>query len=30
MTIARPPIVAMPGHRWHNHRSIIIDSAAGE
>jgi hypothetical protein len=29
-TIARPPIVAMPGHRWHNHRAIIIDSSAGE
>jgi hypothetical protein len=29
-TIARPPIVVMPGHRWHNHRSIIIDSSSGE
>ena len=28
-TIARPPIVVMPGHRWHNHQSIIID-AGGE
>ncbi|AGB20527.1 hypothetical protein Mycsm_00063 [Mycobacterium sp. JS623] len=29
-TIARPPIIVMPGHRWHNHHSIIIDGTAGE
>jgi hypothetical protein len=29
-TIARPPIIVMPGHRWHNHHSFIIDSSAGE
>ena len=29
-TIARPPIVVMPGHRWHKDRSIIIDSGSGE
>jgi hypothetical protein len=29
-TIARPPIVVIPGHRWHHHRSIIIGGPAGE
>ena len=28
--IARPPMVVMPGHRWHNDRSIVIDTPAGE
>jgi hypothetical protein len=29
-TIARPPIVVVPGHRWHNHHSIVIDGSAAE
>ncbi len=28
-TIARPPVVVMPGHRWHNH-GFVIDVPAGE
>ena len=29
-TIARPPIVVMPGHRWHRDRGLIITMPAGE
>ena len=30
-TIARPPVVVMPGHRWHNHGgSFVIDMPSGE
>jgi hypothetical protein len=29
-TIARPPVVVMPGHRWHRHHGLIIDLPAGE
>ena len=29
-TIARPPVVVMPGHRWHKDRSFTIDLPAGE
>jgi hypothetical protein len=29
-TIARPPVVVMPGHRWHKDRSFTIDVPAGE
>ena len=24
-TIARPPVVVMPGHRWHHHHGLVID-----
>ena len=29
-TIARPPVVVFPGHRWHKDRSFVIDIPAGE
>jgi hypothetical protein len=29
-TIARPPVVVIPGHRWHKDRSFTIDVPAGE
>ena len=29
-TIARPPIVVFPGHRWHRDRAFIIDNPYGE
>ena len=31
-TVARPPVVVMPGHRWHNHGGggFVIDLPAGE
>ncbi|WP_019973396.1 hypothetical protein [Mycobacterium sp. 141] len=29
-TIARPPVVVLPGHRWHTDRSFSIDVPAGE
>ena len=29
-TIARPPIVVMPGHRWHRDRVFVIDAPYGE
>jgi hypothetical protein len=29
-TIARPPIVVMPGHRWHHDRGVVIDIPSGE
>ena len=29
-TIARPPVVVIPGHRWHKDRSFTIDFPAGE
>ena len=29
-TIARPPVVVIPGHRWHTDRSLTIDVPAGE
>jgi hypothetical protein len=29
-TIARPPVVVIPGHRWHHDRGSVIDMAGGE
>ena len=29
-TIARPPVVVIPGHRWHNDRGLVIDFSGGE
>ena len=29
-TIARPPVVVVPGHRWHRDHSYLIDVAAGD
>ena len=29
-TIARPPVVVIPGHRWHKDRSFTIDVPSGE
>jgi hypothetical protein len=30
-TIARPPVVVMPGHRWHSHHhGLVIDLPTGE
>ena len=29
-TIARPPVVVVPGHRWHTDRAFSIDVPAGE
>ena len=29
-TIARPPVVVVPGHRWHHHHGLVIDLPAGE
>ena len=29
-TIARPPVVVMPGHRWHHHHGLVIDLPACE
>jgi hypothetical protein len=29
-TIARPPVVVMPGHRWHHNHGFVIDVPAGE
>ena len=28
--IARPPVVVVPGHRWHHDRGLIIDFSGGE
>jgi hypothetical protein len=29
-TIARPPVVVIPGHRWHHDHGLVIDLPAGE
>ena len=29
-TIARPPVVVVPDHRWHRDRGLIIDLSGGE
>jgi hypothetical protein len=29
-TVARPPVVVVPGHRWHTDRAFSIDVPAGE
>jgi hypothetical protein len=29
-TIARPPVVVMPGHRWHRDHAFVIEAPAGE
>ena len=29
-TIARPPVVVIPGHRWHTDRSFSSDVLSGE
>jgi hypothetical protein len=29
-TIARPPVVVMPGHRWHRHHGFAFEMPAGE
>ena len=29
-TIARPPVVVIPGHWWHNDRGLVIDFSGGE
>jgi hypothetical protein len=29
-TIARPPVIVIPGHRWHHDRGLIINLPAGE
>jgi hypothetical protein len=31
-TVARPPVVVLPGHRWHNHHGggFVIDLSPGE
>ena len=29
-TIARPPVVVMPGHRWHRNRAFVVDIPTGE
>jgi hypothetical protein len=29
-TIARPPVVVVPGHRWHKERAFVIDALGGE
>jgi hypothetical protein len=29
-TIARPPVVVIPGHRWHHDRGLIINLPSGE
>ncbi len=29
-TVARPPVIVMPGHRWHRDRAFIVDFPAGE
>jgi hypothetical protein len=29
-TIARPPVVVMPGQRWHGHHGFAFDATAGE
>ncbi len=29
-TVARPPVIVMPGHRWHRDRPFIVDFPAGE
>ena len=28
-TVARPPVVVLPGHRWHHH-GFVIDAASAE
>ena len=28
-TVARPPVVVIPGHRWHNH-GFVIDAVSAE
>jgi hypothetical protein len=29
-TIARPPVVVMPGHRWHRHHGFAVEMPAAE
>ena len=29
-TIARPPVVVMPGQRWHRHHGFAFETTAGE
>jgi hypothetical protein len=29
-TIARPPVVVIPRHRWHHDRGLIIDFPGGK
>ncbi|MFG1934838.1 hypothetical protein ACGFK1_29990 [Mycobacterium sp. NPDC048908] len=29
-TVARPPVVIVPGHRWHRDRTFVIDIPVGE
>jgi hypothetical protein len=29
-TIARPPVVVIPRHRWHHDRGPVLDVQAGE
>jgi hypothetical protein len=29
-TIARPPVVVIPGRRWHHDRGLIINLPSGE
>ena len=29
-TIARPPVIVIPRHRWHHDRGLVIDLPAGE
>ena len=29
-TIARPPVVVFPGHRWHHDRGLRIEFPSGE
>ena len=29
-TIARPPVVVIPGHRWHHDRGPVIDLPSAE
>ena len=29
-TIARPPVIVIPRHRWHQDRGLVIDLPAGE
>jgi hypothetical protein len=29
-TIARPPVIVIPGHRWHHDRGLTINLPAGE
>ena len=29
-TIARPPVIVIPRHRWHHDRGLVIDLPAAE